>query len=59
MSLSLAAIRQTDKPNVLIIRGDDVGMRNISAYPLVQKAANFDFSALNRPDGFFYVTAAS
>ena len=30
--LSLAASAQSDKPNILIIWGDDVGMWNISAY---------------------------
>jgi len=29
---SLSALAQTDKPNVLVIWGDDVGMWNISAY---------------------------
>jgi arylsulfatase A-like enzyme len=32
LGLSLTASAQTDKPNILIIWGDDVGMWNISAY---------------------------
>jgi arylsulfatase len=32
LSLSLTSTAQTDKPNILIIWGDDVGMWNISAY---------------------------
>lgn len=54
MGLSLTASAQTDKPNILIIWGDDVGMWNISAYhrgmmggstPNIDRIANEALSA--------------
>ena len=34
MMLSAVASAQTDKPNILVIWGDDIGIDNVSAYNL-------------------------